>query len=1288
MDMRTRAAFAAFAVAATVAGSLVATSAASPAVAANVVRITPNPASQSSAFEGWGTSLAWFAEATGGYPDAVRNDLYEKVFGTDGLNLNVARYNIGGGNATDVPPYLRPGGAVPGWWNPNLNATDANGAITSTYADRNRYKAAWDGESASSYDFTADPAQNWWVNALKNKVTKWEAFSNSPPYFLTQSGYVSGGTNSTSEQIAPADMAKFSSYLVNVTQHLEQTYGISFDSIEPLNEPNTNYWGTNIGSNGWPTTASRQEGAHVGPANQDLVIKALRDRLAQPGTTTKAHIASPDETNPSIFQSDWAGWSAEAKSAVSRLNVHTYGTSGRLAVRDIAKTSDKNLWMSEVEGNWDSSGKGFNQTNIDNGLGVAGRMVDDLRELEPSAWVLWQPVEDLYNMQKVEKTNWGSIFVDFDCNADGKSARRLADGDADPSCKVLTNAKFNTIRNFTHYIHPGDHLIPTDDTQTTAAVTAAGDGVTLVHVNSDTASRDVTIDLSQFGTLSAGATVTPIVTTQSPDSDVTANALVAGTTVPVDLAKKSATLTVPAKSVTTFVVKGVSGVAAAAPRLEDGKSYQLVGVQSGKALSGEASGAVLRTSATTASTAPAQKWTARVLSGAGSNRQTVALTNGAGKLLAATSQGTTLLDPGSVSDTDPRIRWIPSTTDGKTFALANASSQSVLDVNQASTADGASIGVYTANGGGNQRWTLASTAIASVSPVTAATPSGRAPSLPGQVTLSYAGGVQRSADVTWDTTSIDWSQTGTRQVSGQGTDAFGSAFTATATVDVGRYVDTDPVSVTVYAGSSLAAVQAAAPTTVPARVGSSDARTNTSVTWNWTGVAATAFAQAGVVTVRGSAVSNETGQPALDAQLSVVVTTPGETNVAPASTASATYTESNSYSVDRTKNGSTSDKGWSNWRSGTLNAQDTLTYALDRTRDVRHVKVFFYKDGSSTSWAKTMSVEYQKPGGTWTSAGTVTVDTPTSGAPVVDVPLGDVSASQVRVVMNAYPSTHLVVSEVQIFALAPSTSSVADLARLSTDYQQVPTFASGTTSYTVEHAGATWPTLRAAPTDTNARVAIVQPADANGVGTATVTAADGTTVRTYTVTVSRKVGLSAPALSGDPVTGSVLTASVATTDPADATTTLQWLRDGAPITSATGMQYTVASADVGHALSVRATAAKDGFTSATATSATVTARTALTASGVSVSTRCAAGKPVLTVQVTNRASVTVSVEIATPLGSRTITSLSAGKTGSVALTGRTGTLPAGSVVATVRGVVGGVSSATDTTATYSRRACG
>ena len=1168
--------------------------AAEPAAAASApptVTITPNPAYASEPFEGWGTSLVWFANATGGYPEAVRQDLLDKVFGEDGLNLNIARYNIGGGNASDVPSYLRPGGAVQGWWNPDLGKSDGSGPITSTYADRARYAAAWNPDDPSAFNWNADATQRWWIEALKDKITKWEAFSNSPPYFLTQSGYVSGGINNASaEQLAPADMDKFAGYLVKVVEHLEQTYGITFDSLDPFNEPNTNYWGTTIPQGAtWPTSASRQEGAHIGPQRQDQMIQALAARLAAPSTTTKVPISAMDETNPSTFVTDWNGWSQSSKDAVAQLNVHTYGTSNRTMVRDIAKTADKPLWMSEVEGDWDTSKSGFNQTNIDNGLGMAGHMIDDLRELEPRAWVFWQPVEDLYNMQKVEKLNWGSVLVDFDCNADGNSKRRLTDGDADPSCKVVTNAKYNTVRNFTHFIRPGDHIVPTNDTQTTAAVSASGTGVNLVHVNTETTARTVRLDLSNFASIAPGATVTPVVTTQSPADDVEKNALVTGSAVAVDPLTRTATLTVPAKSVTTFVVSGVSGVAASAPQVKDGAAYQLLGVQSGKALTVQGTALTIRSAATTADAATAQTWTATSLTGAGSDRQRVLLRAADGRYLASSGTNLTVISATpEQAATNPAAQWMPTTLDGRGFSLLNVASTRVLDVNGAGTADGTSVGLWTSNNGANQAWTLAPTAVQSVPDVTTTTAVGVAPVLPTTVPIRYVGGGTRTAAVTWSLDGHDWAP-GTTIVAGSGTDLFGTPFTVRAVVDVGAYTAALPVSLTTYTGASAATVAAASPTTVPLEVRAGGATASAPVTWSWSGVTDAAFAQPGIVSISGSA--SVAGGGTLPATLSVIVTEPTENNVARTSTASATYTESG-YPASNTINGITTDKGWSNWRSGTLNAADTLTYALSAAVPVPHVKVYFKRDGG-TSWAQTMHVDYRLGSGSWVTGDTITVGTPATGDPSVDVPVGAASADQIRVVMNAYPNTHIIVSEVEIYAPAPSASSVADLARLSVGSTSVQDFTADRTAYAVSVPGSTWPTVAATAVDEDATVAIVQPADGGGTATVRVTAVSGAE-KVYTIAVTRDAVVSGVTITGAPTVGATLTAVAGTVDPSTAQLTYAWRRDGVPIEGAVSTQYTVTTADVGHALTVALTASADGFTAATTVSDAVTGQGATT----------------------------------------------------------------------------------------------
>ena len=1173
---------------------VVAVSPALAAVGTTPLTITPNPAYQNEAFEGWGTSLVWFANATGGYPEAVRQDLYDKVFGEDGLNLNIARYNIGGGNASDVPPYLRAGGAVDGWWNPDLVASDAAGTITSNYADRARYAAAWDPDDPASYDFSADETQRWWVNALKNKITKWEAFNNSPPYFMTESGYVSGGFNSSTDQLKRSSVDDYVAYLKTVTQSVEEQEGIQFDTIAPFNEPNTNYWGTTIDPNtGWPRKGG-QEGAHIGPALQDTVIKALAAELAEENTTTDAVISAMDETNPSTFVTNWNGWSAQARAKVEQLNVHTYGTSDRLKVRDIAKTADKPLWMSEIEGDWDGTGIN-NQTNMNNGIGIATRVMDDLRELEPSAWVLWQPVEDYYNMEKVEKKNWGSVLIDFDCNADGNSVRRLADGDADPSCRVLTNAKYNTLRNFTHYIHPGDHIIPSTNAQTTSAVTADGSGVTMVHANSETTARTITVDLSKFGTIAAGATLTPVVTTESPASNPTQNALVAGAPITVDAAARKAVVTVPAKSVTTFVIAGVSGVADTAAPLVDGHTYRIVGTQSGKAVTAKASsgtnpGASITALATSADTVGKQLWTAEKVTAGGSNTERFVLRSLAGTALAANGSGTLLVDSTQeAASADPAQQWILSTTSGNTWSLVNAALPMALEVPGNVTAEGTAINVYASNGGANQSWSFQDTALLSLEPVLVNTVAGVPATLPATVIPRYSTGTGAPVPVTWNTAGIDWESTGTRSLTGSGTDLFGKAFdTASATVEIGGFASTDPVSLTTYAGVDVNTVIATAPTTVPAQIGASTNRFGAAVTWNWNGLDASQLAEPGVVTITGTAASNDAGAEALSATLSIIVTTPGERNVAvlATTTASATSTESG-YPIDRTRNGVTNDKGWSNWRSSNKPLSDTLTYNLGAAQPLTHAKLYFYKDGSTTSWPSSVTMQYLNSSGTWqnVAGGPVAVATPTNGtAPVLDVPLTGISTSQVRAVMTAYPNTHMVVSEVEVYAKTATVASVAGLARLTVNGTPVDGFDTDATEYTVGLTGSTVATVTASPIDTAATVVIEHTAGPMDAGaTVTVTAADGSTVLVYALKFERTVELSAPTVTGVPKVGEELTAS-ATTDPSEAGLAFIWTRNGTPIAGATAAAYTPVRADIGAAVAVTVTASAAGYLDASATS--------------------------------------------------------------------------------------------------------
>ena len=114
---------------------------------------------------------------------------------------------------------------------------------------------------AWNYDWEADINQ---INVLKAAAAASgedfiaEAFSNSPPYFMTVSGCSSGHTDSNQDNLRSDSYKAFAKYMADVIEHWESKGVIDFQSTDPMNEPYTNYWGA---------YSDKQEGCHFDQAN-------------------------------------------------------------------------------------------------------------------------------------------------------------------------------------------------------------------------------------------------------------------------------------------------------------------------------------------------------------------------------------------------------------------------------------------------------------------------------------------------------------------------------------------------------------------------------------------------------------------------------------------------------------------------------------------------------------------------------------------------------------------------------------------------------------------------------------------------------------------------------------------------------------------------------------------------------------------------------------------------------------------------------------------------------------
>lgn len=419
------------------------------------IALSAERATEGPAFEGWGTALAWFAEVTGGYPAPVREHLADLFYGKDGLGWTIARFNIGGGNAAGTPPYLRPGAAVPGYWHQPAGTSGNDW---------------WRPDQPQMWDWNADPNQRWWLDAVKARVDSpiFEAFSNSPPWFMTVSGRVSGAEKGRDDNLRAGQEQAFAQYLARSVEELQKRHGIHFRTLSPVNEPNTDYW----------FAANTQEGAHWSPARQASMVEASAQALQARGLTTQ--IAAMDETNSDTFLTDWAAYPAPTRALIGQLNVHSYGTLYQTGVRDAAQSAQIRLWMSENDTPDKNGPESF--TAMAPALALADHIVADLRHLQPSAWVFWQAVENLSARDGKPGSNWGLIKMDLQAAPDAPHP-------------VSITSKYWAMANFSRYLRPGMRLFRPADEDTIGGASADGRELVFVHVNPGTTPRRLALNV-------------------------------------------------------------------------------------------------------------------------------------------------------------------------------------------------------------------------------------------------------------------------------------------------------------------------------------------------------------------------------------------------------------------------------------------------------------------------------------------------------------------------------------------------------------------------------------------------------------------------------------------------------------------------------------------------------------------------------------------------------------------------------------------------------------------------
>ena len=413
-------------------------------------------------FEGWGTSFCWWANRIG-YSDTLTQQSVQAFYDKDqGLGLNIIRYNIGGGDDPEHDHITRTDSDMPGYAvNPSYD--EATGAYN------------WE------YDWDADANQrNVLLQALKvcTQDAVVEGFSNSAPYFMTNSGCSSGAQLSNRNNLKDDAYNAFAQYIADVTEHYKAAYGVEFSSYSAMNEPYTDYWG----AYSW-----KQEGCHFDMGeSQSKMLLALRSTLDANGLGN-VQVSGTDETSIDVQILSYGQLSQEAKDAVDRIDTHTYGGSRREALRTLAETEGKNLWMSEVDGG-DTAGESAGEMGA--GLWLAQRIITDMNELRPSAWVMWQAIDNHVSAEGYQ----GRVDTGMPDVTGGYWGLAVADHDEE---QLILTMKYYAMGQFTRYIRPGYTIISGDE-HSLAAYDSEGQRMIVVMTNVTGNDRKVDVDLSAY----------------------------------------------------------------------------------------------------------------------------------------------------------------------------------------------------------------------------------------------------------------------------------------------------------------------------------------------------------------------------------------------------------------------------------------------------------------------------------------------------------------------------------------------------------------------------------------------------------------------------------------------------------------------------------------------------------------------------------------------------------------------------------------------------------------------
>lgn len=413
-------------------------------------------------FTGWGTSGAWWAQEVG---NSANDEWVAKLLfdDTEGLGLNIYRYNVGGGE----------------WENPQSRIWEPTRKTESFYV--------WD-EAVQGYvfDFSRDAnARRMLDLALENGAEQIILFCNSPHFSMTKSGHASGGLEENVSNLPRENYQVFVDYLLTIADHFV-SLGYPITAISPINEPQWGWGGDWVG----------QEGCHFEIDEAIELLELFAQTMQQRGAGYGLNGPESGQLNGTYTQWQKAFFGSEIlKAYCDTFSGHSYwmdnDTAGKAAAgRNFAKDfPGKGLEMSE----WCELPCTLHPDSIESALYTANIIAQDLTLLNAVSWQSWVAVN-------------GEGMRDDTLVSDG--LLRAAGNDYN---NLIINRRYYALKHFSASIPAGAKRIALRDSfgvlsKLTCAAFRNGDTIILIVLNNHSA--DIRVSLAGLADKTAQMTLT------------------------------------------------------------------------------------------------------------------------------------------------------------------------------------------------------------------------------------------------------------------------------------------------------------------------------------------------------------------------------------------------------------------------------------------------------------------------------------------------------------------------------------------------------------------------------------------------------------------------------------------------------------------------------------------------------------------------------------------------------------------------------------------------------------